>query len=162
MNPILTSCTATISQSPSLGTWGWSDGGDSLPHLCPVPSMGFCCGCCMVCNSADVSWLSRCRVLAGPVLGAPNRGVMCSVFFSDFNVSIWGFPAHCNRTSLQPVLSSVLSVLVMERDSFKVRRLDVLIFLPTIHIPSALFFPGRTQLCSGWSHPENWAHPGST
>lgn len=107
-------------------------------------------------------WLSRCRVLAGLVLGAPSGGVMCSVFFCDFNVSIWGFPAHWNRTSLQCVLSSVLSVLVMERDSFKVRRLEVLIFLPTIHIPSALFFPGRTQLCSGWSHPENWAHPGST
>ena len=107
-------------------------------------------------------WLSRFRVLAGLVLGAPSGGVMCSVLFCDFNVSIWGFPAYWNRTSLQCVLSSVLSVLVMERDSFKVRRLDVLIFLPTIHIPSALFFPGRTQLCSGWSHPENCAHPGST
>lgn len=95
------------------------------------PSMGLYCGYCMVCISVDVSLALKMQSVGWSSAGGCQQGchVLC-VFLCDFNISIWSFPAHCNKTSLRCTFSSLLSVLVRKRDGFKVRRVDVLHFLP--------------------------------
>lgn len=68
-----------------LGPCGWSDGGDT--HL-PLPSSPASDSTVAASECVFLQmclWLSRGRVLAGPVLGAASRDVMCSVCF----VCVW-------------------------------------------------------------------------
>lgn len=62
-------------------------------------------------------WISRCKVLAGPLLGATNRGIVLSVFLCDFNVPRVLFIVEkiCPRC----MFSFLLSVLVKERHAYK-------------------------------------------
>ena len=103
------------------------------------PSMGLYCGYCMVCISADVSLALKMQSVGWSSAGGCQQGchVLC-MFLCDFNISIWSFPAHCNKTSLRCMFSSPLSVLVRERDGFKVRRVDVLSLSPP---PSTFLLP---------------------
>lgn len=44
---------------------------------------------------------------------------MLSVFWGDFNVPNWSFPAYCKMISLQYMFGFLLCVLVKERDGYK-------------------------------------------